>query len=232
MEQDEAKGKISRGAFARLAALFLVGQFVKGVYGLKRLQKVMYLATRSAEHAPFTYRRYLYGQYSDDLDDTKDQLIAMHYVCPIPLDTSQTTTFTLEGRVIELQEGGSRYVLDAGREAATHFVTTFQRAAPATADAIRSAVRDYGYMAESALIEHCYGLPEFVKSLEGEVLLRANLPPHVEVLLSEDECDDLELALSPRTMQALTQIVEGLDLSQMDWGSLKEVDLSIPFGGA
>ena len=64
------------------------------------------------------------------------------------------------------------------------------------------------------------------------MLLSANLPPQVAVLLSEDECDDLEFALSPRTMQALAQIAEGLDSSQMDWGSLKEVDLSVPFGGA
>lgn len=231
MGSEALTSSISSNAFARLAALFLVGQFPKGVFGLKRLHKVMYLATRSAEVVPFTYRRYLYGEYSDGLDDVKDQLIAMRYISAIPLDTSKTITFSFEGKSFDFQEGGNRYVLGAGHEGA-HLVAMFERAAPTTAASIRSGVELFGYFSEAALLEYCYALPEFTKAEEGDILLTANLPGRVDVPLTEDECDDLEFALSPEAMQGLSQIVEALERSEIEWGSVNELDLSVPPRGA
>ena len=95
-------GTISSSTFRRLYVLYLLGHFKQGSFGAKRLQKVAYIAEREAKVRPFEYRRSLYGQYSESLDEVKEQLISMDYVDAVPLDTARVVTLKVDDETYEL----------------------------------------------------------------------------------------------------------------------------------
>ena len=209
-----------------MAALYLIGQFKSGVYGHKRLQKTMYLAERKSEHVkPFTYRRWYFGQFSDELDDVKDQLIAMGYINATPLDSATTFSITFpDGHELQTTMGGNKYAVWSKPEIAGYLQAMVQ-ADPTLAAALSETVQEFGYLPESKLVEYCYDLPEFKAASEGDLLVESSITDGIEVGLSKDECDDLELAFSPSMIAALDEISIGLDQESVDWEKVESVEL-------
>ena len=78
-------GTLSRETYRKLVVLGTIASFSDGIYGAKRLQKIVYLGTRAADTKPFPYIRYHYGQYSEELEDTKDQVLSMGLICAAPM---------------------------------------------------------------------------------------------------------------------------------------------------
>src|SRR5207249_7550319 len=130
--------------------------------------------------------------YSDELDEVKDQLIAMGFIAPVPLDSAQPWHLTLtNGKTVEGLSGGNKYVLSAPDSTKT--LLSLDQVEPGLAKAMKAAVRQFGYLPEQDLVAYCYSLPEFKAVEEGELIFESDIPDRVEVPLSEDECDDLEL---------------------------------------
>lgn len=230
---DELRGEresmISADTFRRLYLLNVVAGFARGSYGLKRLHKITYVAERKQNKLrPFEFKKYHHGQYSETLEEILDQLISIGLITPIPLDTSVRMRLKLpDGRTIEWLEGGMRYVI-SDPEATTFFTRIFKSISPDEMSAMRSVTKEYGYLPEQELLERCYEFPEFNEVIFEETIFESNLPDTVEAPnLSEDECEELEMALSPKFISAMRKIVEGMDNSKLDLERVKEVETPV-----
>ena len=226
----ERGGVISADTFRRLFLLNVIANFRRGSYGLKRLHKVTYIAERSQKMnlRPFEFKKYHHGQYSETLDEIKDQLITLGLVLATPLDTSIRTIFRLaDGKTVEWLEGGTRYTV-SDPEAIAFFTQIFASILPEGLATVRYAVRKFGYLPEQELLDQCYAFPEFNEADFEEMLFVSNLPDMIEAPnLSEDECEELEMALSPKFIAAMKKIVEGMDNSKLDLERVKEGEVPV-----
>lgn len=212
-------GKISRDTFRRLVVLGTIAQFNDGVYGAKRLQKVVYLATRTAELKPFPYMRYHYGQYSEELDDIKDQLLTMGILCAEPIPTKRGLRI---GDRFFPTASGNKYKLTGN---ADRFSNLLARIAPDLSVRISATVKDYGYLPEQKLIELVYTLPEFLgKEMEAPILA-SDLSEEVGVDMDDEECEELQLSLSPEFVCGATLILKGLEGTPIDFSNLPIVNV-------
>ena len=146
----------------------------------------------------------------------------------IPLDTSVRMTLKLPNdKTIDWLEGGIRYKV-SDPDAVAFFMRAFSTISPDGMAAVRSAIRAFGYLPEQELIERCYTFPEFNDVEFQETIFESNLPDRLEVPnLSEDECEELEMALSLKFISAMRKIVEGIDNSKLDLYRVKEVAIPI-----
>lgn len=223
------KCSISSDIFRQLYLLSIIARFSRGSYGSKRLHKVTYIAERRQKKLrPFEFKKYHYGQYSETLEETKDQLITLGLVNAIPLDTSLKMTFKLpDGKATEWYEGGVRYTI-SNRDTARFFIDAFNEISPDLLSTIYYTVKKFGYLPEQELIEQCYAFPEFNEAEFGETIFESNLPDRIEVTnLSEDECEELETALSTKFISAMKRIIEGMDSSELDLKRVKEVEIPV-----
>jgi hypothetical protein len=225
----EKGGAISADTLRRLYLLSLIGSFRRGVYGSKRLHKITYIAERKqSKLRPFEFKKHHYGQYSETLDEIKDQLITLGLVIAIPLDTSVRMTIKLpDNKTIDWLEGGVRYII-SDPDAISFFIQAFKAISPDGMSSVHSAIRTFGYLPEQELIERCYALPEFNEVEFGGTIFESNLSDRLEVPnLSEDECEELEMALSPKFISAMRKIVEGMDNSKLDLERVKKVAIPV-----
>lgn len=227
--RERTERSISSDTYRRLYLLNVVAEFRRGSYGLKRLHKITYIAERNhGKLRPFEFKKYHHGQYSETLDEIKDELISLGLVVPVPLDTSVKMTLTLpDSKTIEWLEGGIRYTI-SDPSVITYFVKVFQEISPEGRSVILSTIEEFGYLPEQELIERCYEFPEFVKAEFENTIFESNLLDRMEAPnLSEDECEELEMALSPKFITAMKKIVEGIDSSKLDLQRVKEVEIPI-----
>jgi len=208
---------ISADTFRRIYLLAIIAGFSRGVYGGKRLQKVTYLTERKRPSLrPFEFKKYIYGQFSETLEEVKEQLISLGLIAALPLHTSMKMTTKLDDRIGEWLEGGLRYVV-TDQQAVASLLESFLAMSPELVSAIRSTIKEFGYLPEQELIERCYDLPEFKKTDFEELLLEANLPAKVETTnLNEDSCEELDMALSPNFIVSMKRIADGLEDSRLD----------------
>ncbi len=214
-------GQIAADTFRRLYLLYLLGLFPKGSYGLMRLHKVTYITEREEGNPrPFEFKRYNFGQYSDTLEDIKDQLVAMGYIGVEPLDTSQEVTITIGDRHFTYRDGGNRLFV-ADNAVTSTFAEVLEGAFPGETRLMRSVMREFAFLPQEELVKRCYAFPEFEAVEMGEPLFASDLPEYVDVQLSDDVCADLELALDPKAAPALLRLMEAIDSTEFD---LSKVD--------
>lgn len=227
--REERGGMVSADTFKRLYLLNVIAGFSRGSYGSKRLHKITYIAERNQNKLrPFEFKKYHYGQYSETLEEIKDQLISLGLVTAVPLDTSVRMRLKLQDdKTIEWLEGGTRYTV-SNPGAIAFFKRAFAAISPEGTAAVRSAIRAFGYLPEQELLERCYAFPEFNAVEFEEAIFESNLPDTVEAPnLSEDECEELEMALSPKFISAMKLIAEAMDASKLDLNRVKEVEAPI-----
>lgn len=216
IESGKVEATISSDVYRRLVLLVIVGNFQDGVYGAKRLEKVACISERGEESPKvFSFKRWHYGQFSDDLEAIKDQLLTMRYIIAAPLERANQ---------------GNKYILHE-RQAGMHFRHLLSRIDPAMAGTIDSTVRDYGYMPESQLVDICYNFPEFKDVEVGETIWESDLPARIPVPLDIDEADSLELSLNPAFVSSCLLLAEGLEQTGMDWEKVNNVEPSIQAPG-
>jgi uncharacterized protein YwgA len=181
-------GTISKDTFKRLFLLYTIGRFQDGVYGLLRLNKVVYFGLKDAPIKPFGFRRDRYGQHSNDLDAINEQLLSMNHTKATPLDTGQ----------------GNRYSL-TDKKSVTFHNLALQHADAKLKVRIDKAVETYGYLREKELLEKAHSDPQFLDAVENDtdVLFDEKLPERIAVSLSDEDCEDLELSLDPNFISAM-----------------------------
>lgn len=191
-------GELSQTTLSRLYVLALVGSMPDGVWGRLRLQKMNFFAEKDAEVRPFTIIRGPYGQFSDELADTVEQLLAANLL----------TLVTRHDRATGEQLGANEYRLTtpAFAKAVDQILA---EAAPGLYAGVRDA-RRYGLLPEPKLREEAYRF--FDNDLPwGTELISADVPERIEVKsLSDDECEDLEASLEPTFIQGARALVKAL----------------------
>lgn len=184
-------GTISKDTFKRLFLLYTIGHFKDGVYGLVRLNKVVYFGLKDAHLKPFEFKRDKYGQHSDDLDTINEQLLSMNHTKATPLSSGK----------------GNKYSLTDKKS------ITFHNLALSHVDAklkegIDKAIETYGYLSEEELLKRAHMDAEFLEAVERDVnvLFEEKLPKRIRVNLSDDDCEDLELSLNPDFISAMRRL--------------------------
>ena len=201
-------GYISSDTFRRLYLLCLIAAFDTGVYGALRLQKIAYAIERETSKKPFQFKHGPYGQYSEDLDDIREQLISMGYISAVPLGASNR---------------GNRYVLTE-RAMKDHFNPLLESFDRDLKNKISQVVEEIGYKQEKELRRHAYAFEEFIDSDMNDILFESNLPDMLEVEgLPEDDCDELELTLTPTFITSVSKIFQGLEESDIEWDKVRKV---------
>ena len=213
-------GSISADTFRRIYLLYLLAKFQNGAYGLKRVHKLAYITERSSGALrPFEFRKHLFGQYSDTLDDIKDQLISMGYVVADPLATA---TVVKMGKH-EFNLGGNRF-FTRDRNRRHHYRSIIAAVSPEAPRLIDNAVREYGYRKEQDLVEACYQFPEFQDTPDEELIFGANIQDRIEIDLPEDECADLELSFNPAFIESLIRLNEALETQPIEWEKVEKAE--------
>jgi uncharacterized protein YwgA len=184
-------GTISKDTFKRLFLLYTIGCFKDGVYGLLRLNKIVYFGLKDARLKPFGFKRDRYGQHSDDLDTINEQLLSMNYTKATPLESGQ----------------GNKYSLTDKKNTRFHSLA-LSRIDSKLRGKIDEAVKTYGYLLENELIEKAHLDAEFLEAVKNDVnvLFDEQLPKRISVDLSDDDCEDLELALDPDFISAMRRL--------------------------
>lgn len=199
---------ISVNAFKRLFLLTIIAAFDNGVYGSLRLQKVAYAIEREISKKPFQFKHAPLGEYSGELEDIKEQLIAMGYIGAVPIGAS---------------DRGNRYFLTE-RAMKDRFNALLERFDQDLVNRILQVVKEIGYLPEKELRHYAYTFEEFIDSDMNDILFESNLPDMLETEeLSEDDCDELELVLTPTFITGVNKIVQGLEESAIDWDKVRKV---------
>ena len=189
-------GHISTEAFRRLFLFGLIAQFRRGCDTKKRLQKVSYFATSECQIHPYTYKHWHFGQYSDQVEDTRRELEALGYIQTVPLGDSEAVNY----RVYPSR-------------AATFLRHAVNAMGPSCLRLMADAVKEYGYLPEDELVSKAYEDELLRNSQMGEVLLSSNIEQgHMTIALPEEECWELELALSPKVVNSLKALSDGLEI--------------------
>ena len=202
-------GTISKDAYKRAFLLYLVGQFREGVFGLARLNKVVYFSTKGLRYVPFEFRKWKFGQFSEQLGNENDLLLSMGYLSASRLDSKDGSR-------------GNKYVL-ANRELLGFYQVVISHVLKKDLGKIDSIVKEIGYRPEQRLLEFAYKDQALNEAKEWDVILKEKLPDKIEINLPEDDCEDLELSLNPDFIQAMTLIDRGLEHSRIDLDKVKRV---------
>lgn len=202
-------GTISKETYRRAFLLYLVGQFRDGVFGKTRLNKVVYFSTKELRYVPFEFRKWMFGQFSEQLGDENDLLLSMGYLAASRLNGKEGSC-------------GNKYVL-ANRELLGYYQVVISQVLRKDLGKIDYTVKEIGYLPEEKLLEFAHSDEALKKADEGDVILRENVPGEIEISLSEDDCEELELSLNPDFIQAMTLIDRGLEQSRIDFDKVKKV---------
>ena len=124
---------------------------------------------------------------------------------------------------IEIPFGGNRFVVTP-RAVTQLYRSVLADVDPALPKQIEDSVIRFGYLKEQELLDLCYNFPEFQGAELGETICESNLSDSVELRISDDESEDLELALNPRLINSLARLTESLDEADVDWERVKQVD--------
>jgi hypothetical protein len=228
-----AMGTISADAFRRIYLLYLLGRFQRGSFGHVRLQKVAYVAERDyPQFRPFKYKRYHFGQYSEQLNDLKDQLASMGYVAAVPLHASRVIRFKVpqSEEVVEINFGGNRYYVREGSSLA-YYREVLAAISPSVPSAIERAVHDYGYLKEEELLKRCYQFPEFIGLADEDIIFESTLGDTVEIDLPDEECEELEAAMNPRFVISMSRLATALEETDLDLTKVRKLE-QLPVLGA
>lgn len=203
-------GCISKDTFKRLVLLYTVGEFEHGSYGLKRLQKIAYFIQRGVDLKPFTFEKGYYGQYSEDLDEIKDQLISLGMIYVTPLATGR----------------GNRY--ESTLKLRQDYYASLLNAFDGMQKRIQRVVEEWGYEPEDDIIKRAYELDDLESMDDFETIEASNLPERISIEgIEDDECDELELAFSPTFVEAIRRIAAGLEESTVDIDKVRKIALSL-----
>ncbi len=198
-------GIISKATLQRLFLLGVLEQFKNGIYGAKRLQKVIYFIEKNTGIQPFGYKKYLHGQYSEELEEIKEQLMSMCYISAIPLDKGQGNKYSLTNK-------------------ASRFDTILESIFPGSKQKIKSMIKEIGYLSEEDLVELAYQNSNLKKVAFDKTIIKSDLPEKLTIKnLSDEECENIELTLNPNFIHFSTKIKEALDSGKLDIDKVEKI---------
>jgi len=202
---------ISKEAFKKLFLLYAISRFKKGVFGKKRLHKIVYIIERELEIKPFEFKKYFYGQYSEGMDEIQDQLLSMGYLLAAPLNTTSS------------EYSGNLFTL-ADKDLAYYYSILMEKIHPSLTRKIDTVINDYGYLSEKDLVEKAYSFPEFIHAKPDDTIFSEELPDTLDANgLSDDDIEELEIGLNPRFVNLINRIDNVIEQDEFDLRKVKKV---------
>lgn len=202
-------GHLTRATIKRLTALYLVGQFPKGVYSNFRYQKVLYYALAESDKRPFTFLHTQYGMYSKEPKNTLLELVA----CDL-----------LKVRVIDRGAKPGSHWMVIRPDFYGKVAIAMERFSSKLRSAIDSSVKQYGFIRGEELNDQVHEDDAIRESGMYDALLEENIRDLEQIDLDEDDCEDLELALNPEFLSGMSKIIEGFEDSGFDLDQVKQVE--------
>jgi len=211
-KENKLENVISKETFKKLFLLYTVSKFQKGVFGKKRLHKIVYIIERDFDIKPFEFKKFWYGEYSESLDDIQDQLLSMGYLVATPL---KTTAPDHSGNLFEL----------ADKKLSKYYSLFIEKINPNLKRKINSVIKKYGYLSETELIEVAYNFREFIHAQWDSIIFSECLPNEflrVESL-NEEDIEELEISLNPRFVNLLNRMDNVFEQNEFDPQKVKKV---------
>lgn len=201
-------GVISKQTVQKLFLLGIVEKFRDGVYGAKRLQKLTYFIEKDHNKKPFTFKKWRYGQFSEEIETVKEQLISMGHLVVIPLKTGDGNQYRMSGKSFF---NGLNKVLET--------------ILPGIHNMIECVVNQIGYLPEKELLKFAYQDPLLKATRFGKDILKENLPEEgIRVPnLNDEDCEEIQLILNPEFTSSLLLIKEGMDNSKLDLDKVQRI---------
>ena len=202
---------LSKETFKKLFLLYVISQFQKGVFGKKRLHKIIYIIERESEIKPYEFKKYFYGQYSEPMDDIQDQLLSMGYIVATPLKTD------LNGH------SGNIYEL-ADKNLADYYSVIMENIDSTLTNRIKAVINEYGYLKEKELVEKTYSFPEFVHTAWDNIIHPERIPDCLKVgNISDDDVEELEISLNPNFINLLNRIDNAFEQTKFNPDKVRKV---------
>ena len=198
---------IDRETFQRLTLMYLIAQFPDGVDNDRRLQKVLYLATRDVEPKPFTFHYTEEGPFSRD---ASVRLLHMFEMDIVQRDTRNGAGF--RSRWATHDSEAFRDVCDA-----------YDEGLPQLADALRDSVARYGFLKPHELDSLLHEDQELQGLRYGRVLMRQIARRPVHVALDDDLAEELDMMLSPEFLRSMMRLDEAVAAGRFDTGKLRKI---------
>ncbi len=201
-------GKMSKSTFKKLTLLYFIGKFKNGVYSSYRVQKVFYFGTENSDIRPFAFTHTEHGQYSRAIKDDLNSLVAIGLIEKTGLEKTEDngvrwsiSTNITENRLTEiLPRINSRLALSLDK-----------------------SVDEFGYLKREDLKSRAHEDILLAKTEIGHLIFNENLPDNIEVKLSDDECEDLELSLNEQFVVGMDHIVSAIETTDFDMGKVRKV---------
>jgi len=201
-------GQISKETFKKLVLLYLVSKFKDGIYTSYRFQKILYFSSKVDKSHPFTFHHTQNGQYSYNARRIQDSLVWINLL--------------VQEGLPEKEDEGAKWTIpdnDVGRT----FATILPRIAPDMANSINQTIKECGYLKSGPLVQKAEADDLLVSTPYGGTLLEENIPNSIEIPLSDDECEEIELALNDRFLISMHKIVDAIETTDFDLGKVKRV---------
>lgn len=194
--------KLSKETYKKLVLVYLISTFEKGIYGNYKFQKTLYYGLRDTKNKPFLYEHTDSGMFSQDAWNFIDSIHAAGIIFDVNNNPqSRHWRITDNYSVNELRD-------------------VFEKSDPELAQSLRKSVKDYGKLNWRKLKVIVENDPILDEIPEGDVIFDSNLPELVEIDLTEDDSEDLELALNPYFIKAMTALVNNIESGELILGNL------------
>jgi hypothetical protein len=202
-------GHVSKETFKKLTLLYLIGRFKEGIYTNYRVQKTLYYSIKNVKAHPFTYQHTQKGEYSFNAKENLNALMSIGLIeqvgMPDDEDTKIKWSWTHKETGIELSN-------------------LFRKISPELSVSIDKAVEEYGYLKRETLETVAHSDDLLTKTPYGHILFEENLPDKIEVNLSEEDCQDLELNMNPRFVNSIRSLIEGIDNGEISLEQWRKID--------
>lgn len=178
---------LSKDTLRKLVVLHALSQWRRGAFGLTRVQKTLFFAEHEAEPRLFTFKRYYFGQYSDDLAPA---LNGLQRACRLEC--------RFDGSAERLVA-----VLDA--EDRDRLRRAMRRLLPAWCEGFKTSFQEWGLLKHDELLEKAHEDPTYTEYEHDEVIHRSTLRgDFVSDALDDAEAEWLADLVDERLQRALS----------------------------
>ena len=191
-------GKLTKDTVRKLLLLNFIGNFRMGVFGNFKLQKVMYDALKKSKVKPFPFRRTSDGQFSQEVWDALDELYKT-------------------GLIYDARNDPDRRIWRINNHFPySEYNKAFNDIFEELAQNIKNSIEEHGYKKWQQIKDEFHSDPALKNTPLNEIIFEDNIPEIIEVELSDDDCEDLELSLTSGFVNTMTELILGIESGEIE----------------
>lgn len=199
--------RLTAKALKKAAVLSAIAQYDEAVYGLKRLQKVVFRASKESSTKPFSYRVWHYGQHSREMTAVLRDMVRDGLV-----EESRLPSGT--GKSYQLTEVGYSVMNCLG---------SVDRVLPGYGKGLRIAMKEVGLLRDNEINRWAKSSVEVKGKATGTSIFEEDLDSAGDISeLSEDQVEDLELALNTGFVSYACQVIDVMRGTDLDLSAIHE----------